>query len=62
MRAPPPQFCNLSVETESALTMGHTAVDFWHVTDRPHNVNWIYSVDADGFYELLTDRLARFGG
>jgi purine nucleosidase len=54
--------CNLSVETESALTMGHTAVDFWHVTDRPHNVNWIYSVDADGFYELLTDRLARFGG
>ena len=54
--------CNLSVETESALTMGHTAVYFWHVTDRPHNVNWIYSVDADGFYELLTDRLARFGG
>ena len=56
------KFCNLSVETQSELTMGHTAIDFWHVTDRPHNVNWIYSVDADGFYELLTDRLARFGG
>ena len=54
--------CNLSVETRSELTMGHTAVDFWHVTDRPHNVNWIYSVDADGFYDLLTDRLARFEG
>jgi purine nucleosidase len=54
--------CNLSVETRSELTMGHTAIDFWHVTDRPHNVNWIYSVDADGFYDLLTDRLARFGG
>jgi purine nucleosidase len=53
--------CNLSVETRSELTMGHTAIDFWHVTDRPHNVNWIYSVDADGFYDLLTDRLARFG-
>lgn len=53
--------CNLSVETESELTMGHTAVDFWHVTDRPHNVNWTHAVDADGFYELLTDRLARFG-
>ena len=53
--------CNLSVETGSELTMGHTAIDFWHVTDRPHNVNWIYSVDADGFYELLTLRLARFG-
>ncbi|MDH3864495.1 MAG: nucleoside hydrolase [Gammaproteobacteria bacterium] len=55
------KFCNLSVETRSELTMGHTAVDFWHVTDRPHNVNWIYSVDADGFYDLLTGRLARFG-
>ena len=56
------KFCNLSVETQSELTMGHTAIDFWHVTDRPHNVNWIYSVDADGFYDLLTDRLARFEG
>jgi purine nucleosidase len=55
------QLCNLSVETESELTMGHTAVDFWHVTDRPHNVNWTHTVDADGFYALLTDRLARFG-
>ncbi|MDH3616531.1 MAG: nucleoside hydrolase [Gammaproteobacteria bacterium] len=56
------RLCNLSVETESELTMGHTAVDFWHVTDRPHNVNWTHAVDADGFYQLLTDRLARFGG
>ena len=56
------RFCNLSVETRSELTMGHTAVDFWHVTDRPHNVNWVHSVDADGFYDLLTQRLARFGG
>lgn len=52
--------CNLSVETESELTMGHTAVDFWHVTDRPHNVHWAHAVDADGFYTLLTDRLSRF--
>ena len=52
--------CNVSVETESELTMGHTAVDFWHVTDRPKNVNWAYDVDADGFYDLLTERLGRF--
>jgi purine nucleosidase len=50
--------CNLSVETESELTQGHTAVDFWHVTDRPHNVEWAYEVDADGFYDLLIERLA----
>jgi purine nucleosidase len=53
--------CNVSVETESELTMGHTAVDFWHVTDRPVNVHWVHSVDADGFYELLVERLARYG-
>ena len=53
--------CNLSVEKESALTLGHTAVDFWHVTDRPHNVDWAYEVDADGFYDLLIERRARFG-
>lgn len=51
--------CNLRVETESKLTMGHTAVDFWLVTDRNPNVNWIHHVDADGFYDLLISQLAR---
>ena len=53
--------CNLSVETSSELTLGHTAVDFWHVTDRPHNVEWTYAVDAEAFYDLLVERLAWFG-
>ncbi len=53
--------CNVSVETQSELTMGHTAVDFWHVTDRPVNANWIHAVDTERFFELLTNRLARFG-
>ena len=55
------KMCNIAVETQSPLTVGHTAVDFWHVTDRPLNANWIYAVDADGFYELLNEHLARFG-
>ena len=53
--------CNVSVETKSELTLGHTAVDFWHVTDRPVNVHWVYDVDADGFYDLLIERLATYG-
>lgn len=53
--------CNVAVETQSELTLGHTAVDFWHVTDRPRNVHWVYQVDSDGFYDLLVERLARFG-
>jgi purine nucleosidase len=52
--------CNLTVETESELTMGHTAVDFWHVTDRPKNVQWMHAVDADGFYALLVEHLSRY--
>jgi len=28
------KLCNVSVERESELTIGHTAVDFWHVTDK----------------------------
>lgn len=51
------KMCNVEVETESPLTMGHTAVDFWGVTDRVKNVNWLYRVDADGFFALLIDRL-----
>jgi purine nucleosidase len=53
--------CNIAVETQSELTMGHTAVDFWHVTDRPINATWIHAVDAAGFYDFLIERLARFG-
>jgi purine nucleosidase len=53
--------CNVSVETESTLTRGHTAVDFWGVTDRPVNTFWIHDVEAAAFYDLLTERLARFG-
>ncbi len=53
--------CNITVETESELTMGHTAVDFWRVTERPLNAMWMHSVDADGFYDLLVERLRRYG-
>ncbi len=54
------KLCNVSVETESGLTLGHTAVDFWHVTDRPRNATWMHTADADGFYDLLIERLSRF--
>jgi len=52
--------CNIAIETESPLTMGHTAIDFWGISGREVNATWIHSVDADGFYDLLIERLARF--
>ncbi len=50
---------NVTVETMSELTLGATVVDWWHVTDRPKNATVMREIDADGFFSLLTDRLAR---
>lgn len=51
------KMCNVEIETGSPLTRGHTAVDFWGVSDRVRNANWLYKVDADGFFTLLVERL-----
>ncbi|MEO1313880.1 MAG: nucleoside hydrolase, partial [Pseudomonadota bacterium] len=42
----------------SELTMGMTVADWWGVTDRPANVNYLRFVDDVGFYALLEERLA----
>ncbi|RYE60275.1 MAG: nucleoside hydrolase [Hyphomicrobiales bacterium] len=51
--------CNVTIETSSELTVGMTVTDYWHVTDKPRNANYIRSGNAEGFYALLTERLAR---
>jgi len=50
---------NVAIETGSALTLGMTVADWWGVTDRPANARFMRNVDADGFFALLTERLAR---
>ncbi|SFD72039.1 purine nucleosidase [Sulfitobacter brevis] len=50
---------NVEIETQSELTMGMTVADWWRVTDRPANATFINDLDADGFFTLLTERLAR---
>lgn len=49
---------NVSVECESALTMGMTVIDWWHVTDRTVNATVCRGLNSDIFFELLTERLA----
>lgn len=51
--------CNVEIETASELTMGATVVDWWGITDRPKNALVMRDIDADGFFALLTERLAR---
>lgn len=50
---------NVEIEIESELTRGMTVADWWNVTDRPANATFIGDVDADGFFDLLTERLGR---
>jgi purine nucleosidase len=50
---------NVEIETTSELTMGMTVADWWGVTDRAPNATFMGGIDADGFFALLTERLAR---
>ena len=49
----------VEVETRSEATMGRTIVDPWGATGREPNATVIEQIDADGFFELLIERLAR---
>ncbi|PJE37273.1 nucleoside hydrolase [Pseudooceanicola lipolyticus] len=50
---------NVEIETGSDLTLGMTVADWWGVTDRAANATFMGGIDADGFFSLLTERLAR---
>ena len=50
---------NVEIETLSDLTRGMTVADWWGVSGRRPNALFIGDLDADGFYALLTERLAR---
>jgi purine nucleosidase len=50
---------NVEIETGSELTRGMTVADWWGVTGRAPNATFIGDMDADGFFALLTERLAR---
>jgi purine nucleosidase len=50
---------NVEIETLSELTLGMTVADWWGVTERAPNAYFVGDVDAQGFFDLLTERLAR---
>ena len=53
------RFINVEIETHSELTMGMTVADWWRVTKREPNALFLRDIKAEGFYSLLTERLAR---
>ena len=50
---------NVEIETQSELTLGMTVADWWGVTERKPNALFIGDLDAEGFYALLAERIAR---
>jgi len=50
---------NVEIETQSDLTRGMTVADWWRITDRPANATFMGDIDAEGFFALLTERIAR---
>jgi purine nucleosidase len=50
---------NVVIETEGRYTTGMTVADWWRVSGREPNALFMRDVDAEGFFALLTERLAR---
>ena len=50
---------HVAVDTTSEASMGATLVDYWGVTGNAPNATWMHTIDADSFYTLLIERLAR---
>lgn len=50
---------NVEIETSSELTLGMTVADWWGVTDRIPNAMFMGDLDAEGFFALLNERIAR---
>ena len=48
---------NVEIDRESELCRGRTVVDVWKRTGREPNTRVAVGIDADGFIELLLDRL-----
>ncbi len=50
---------NVEIETEGRFTLGMTVADWWRVSGRAPNATFMGDMDAEGFFTLLTQRLAR---
>jgi len=49
----------VEIETAPGPTQGMTIVDWWGVTDDEPNAMVMNEIDADGFFDLLVERIAR---
>ncbi len=50
---------NVEIELTGTYTTGMTVADWWRVSGRAPNAMFMGDIDADGFFVLLTERIAR---
>ena len=51
--------CSAHVELTAGASRGRTVIDRWGRTDAPANVSVLESMDADGFFDLMTERMCK---
>lgn len=54
------RFINVEIEADSPLTVGAMVADWWNVTGRLANAEYLRDIDRDGFFDLLSERLATY--
>ncbi len=50
----------VDIDTSEGLSAGRTVCDVWRVTGKAPNADVALSVNADGFFGLLTERIGRY--
>lgn len=50
---------NVSVETVGEQTLGMSVVDWWGVLKKPANVQFLREINAEGYFDLVIERLGR---
>lgn len=50
---------HMSIDTREGPTFGQTVADWYGVLKQPANVMWVEEGDAQGLFDLLSERLAR---
>lgn len=50
--------CFVDIETQSTLTEGASVVDWWNTQEKTPNANWITEVQAELFFQKLTEAIA----
>jgi purine nucleosidase len=49
----------VDIECSSPLTLGMSVIDWWSVSEKPANALVLRDVDADGYFQLIFERLLR---